>query len=679
METNILFLLQNLFDYSVLITIQLILILLLRKSVRHYFGSRLSYLLWLLPLIWLPFYLIDWNAISLYWTTTTGSVTGSFLSAEQADNGIYNSLVVLSNFIQMDLNLPDYVLATEKVWLQNFWLALVPVWMTGTLFFSMKYIAQIRKFSQHIRLFGENFNQDALKLKDIYSLFGSRKVQVYKINGINTPSLFGIIRPALLLPHNFFRDYDENRRKLILTHEAMHFARKDNLWNFLAAMLNIIFWFNPFVYLAHHYYRLDQELSCDALTLGKCNDTQVKIYAQAILDSMQTITFPHKPALTGWGSFQDIKERVTMLSFQRDKKDKPFSSALLLLIMLLSGGFLSACYSTNESGSSQATQSTTSSQLLSRPVYELLKEITEHRSAGNDDLAMMRLGELRAMYDAGQLSKVETLRMWQFYANFAAQEDNFEGAIEYQELILAMDDAITPDVRANTLMLLGQLKFSVKDYPGAIENYLEYQESVDDPDIRVYLRIGIAYYSNQQAAASLPYFLEYMELANSQNINIEENIYQLLRSAYMLTNDLESARDLTEEMLQHFNDSELAGSGSDNLEFLKNVENSIAIRNASLDFPEENMRALQVLISVSPVYPQSALADEIEGWAMVMMTVNELGEVENPVIIASEPVGIFEESALEAIQKFRFEPRTSNGQAAALDGMRYLFRFSIDE
>lgn len=60
------------------------------------------------------------------------------------------------------------------------------------------------------------------------------------------------------------------------------------------------------------------------------------------------------------------------------------------------------------------------------------------------------------------------------------------------------------------------------------------------------------------------------------------------------------------------------------------------------------------LIAVDPKYPPSAASDGLEGFVEVSYTVTALGRVENPVVTAAEPPGVFEQTALAAISRWRY-------------------------
>ena len=76
---------------------------------------------------------------------------------------------------------------------------------------------------------------------------------------------------------------------------------------------------------------------------------------------------------------------------------------------------------------------------------------------------------------------------------------------------------------------------------------------------------------------------------------------------------------------------------------------------------------------ITPPYPDIALELEIEGYVVVKFTVTETGAVEDVVIDESEPSGVFNDEAILAAQRLRFEPRIVAGEAVRVEDV--LFRF----
>jgi protein TonB len=64
-----------------------------------------------------------------------------------------------------------------------------------------------------------------------------------------------------------------------------------------------------------------------------------------------------------------------------------------------------------------------------------------------------------------------------------------------------------------------------------------------------------------------------------------------------------------------------------------------------------------------PVYPEDAVDREIEGWVELDYVVDKRGNVRDVVAIAAEPRGRFERAATAAVEQYRYEPFTRDGQA----------------
>ncbi len=73
---------------------------------------------------------------------------------------------------------------------------------------------------------------------------------------------------------------------------------------------------------------------------------------------------------------------------------------------------------------------------------------------------------------------------------------------------------------------------------------------------------------------------------------------------------------------------------------------------------EEPPRLIQM---VTPIYPDSARVNGIEGQVMLQIVVDEQGFVTEAEVISSKPAGLFEEAAVSAVLQWVFEPARSGG------------------
>jgi len=77
---------------------------------------------------------------------------------------------------------------------------------------------------------------------------------------------------------------------------------------------------------------------------------------------------------------------------------------------------------------------------------------------------------------------------------------------------------------------------------------------------------------------------------------------------------------------------------------------------------------------VRPEYPEEARAKEIEGKVAILALVDTLGAIARVQVMGSDPAGLLEQAAVEAVWKGRFKPYREGGEAQSVYAM---FRFSF--
>ena len=84
-----------------------------------------------------------------------------------------------------------------------------------------------------------------------------------------------------------------------------------------------------------------------------------------------------------------------------------------------------------------------------------------------------------------------------------------------------------------------------------------------------------------------------------------------------------------------------------------------------------------LLAASSPIYPSSAEKNNIEGHIVVAMNVDSDGRVDDVWVIEASPVGYFEDYALRAAKKFKYQPRIKNGEKVVASNLQYRWDFSL--
>jgi len=92
------------------------------------------------------------------------------------------------------------------------------------------------------------------------------------------------------------------------------------------------------------------------------------------------------------------------------------------------------------------------------------------------------------------------------------------------------------------------------------------------------------------------------------------------------------------------------------------AEQAEAERLAAAKPSPVSITAVRRIHYVAPKYPRAAQRRDISGWVDLSFTVTTLGEVANVEISATEPEMIFDAAATRAVEQWRFEPATEDGQ-----------------
>jgi len=74
------------------------------------------------------------------------------------------------------------------------------------------------------------------------------------------------------------------------------------------------------------------------------------------------------------------------------------------------------------------------------------------------------------------------------------------------------------------------------------------------------------------------------------------------------------------------------------------------------------------LVRISPNYPRNAQRERIEGFVIFELTINPDGTVKSARAIKSQPRGVFEAAAQQAIMKWKFRPKIVDGQGVESKG-----------
>ena len=147
------------------------------------------------------------------------------------------------------------------------------------------------------------------------------RTRIYISSTVKSPCLAGLV-PAVYLTEDVLQT---NSTELILRHELTHLRHLDFLWSLCRTAAVILYWWNPFIWLAAILSKRDAELACDEAVAAGLSDAQRLVYARAILAQA-----PRKAAALSLAG-PPVRERILFLT----KKQRTSVLCVILALLLI--------------------------------------------------------------------------------------------------------------------------------------------------------------------------------------------------------------------------------------------------------------------------------------------------------------------------------------------------------
>jgi bla regulator protein BlaR1 len=179
------------------------------------------------------------------------------------------------------------------------------------------------------------------RCKQAAGIKGNIRIVVQNI--VQTPSLFGVLKPAILLTPEIIERTDKEL-KFILLHELAHYSRKDLAANYVLLILQTIHWFNPVIWFCFRTVRRDMEAAADEKALSLLEETEHQEYGKALLATVESFVVPKfAPRLIGMiDDKRNIEYRIKMIKLAGlfKKKSRIVMAAGIACVLILGSALL---------------------------------------------------------------------------------------------------------------------------------------------------------------------------------------------------------------------------------------------------------------------------------------------------------------------------------------------------
>ncbi|MBI1323037.1 hypothetical protein GC170_07600 [bacterium] len=170
---------------------------------------------------------------------------------------------------------------------------------------------------------------DILLVTDLANDMGlSRVPEIIATSAVATPAVIGLFRPRLLVPDEFFRNFDEGLCRWAIAHELAHVRRAD-LWTLaFERAVGIVFFFCPALWISQRLTRHFRELACDdaaqeasALTGGECAESFLRLIVWSSRRSAGI--WPITPTLSLTHRYPAIRRRIMNMTDTNESRRTP--------------------------------------------------------------------------------------------------------------------------------------------------------------------------------------------------------------------------------------------------------------------------------------------------------------------------------------------------------------------
>ena len=330
--------LSNFILMSIGVSVIILIVLFMKKSLNHHISPYWQYnidlilaailLIPILPSKFLRFSnLTEWLT---HRSTATATISEGMVVQNQAR----------STFDGYDW-MQDFSVSVTRFMPERYLLIFTIVWLAGAMAFGVVlYLCshKLRLVRESVKLSAkEQLNQLFLKAKSELNI--KRKVSLGTSVLVKSPMTIGVFKPLIILPFDITKHFDERDMHHIFLHELVHCKRRDSLINNLLCLLQVIYWFNPLMYITFRKIREDREIACDFSVLNCLPAKSNILYGETVIGFAQRLSRRKTFSLSmelGSTKRQLTKRIEKIAVFKSETKFQRIKSAVIFtLIMVL--------------------------------------------------------------------------------------------------------------------------------------------------------------------------------------------------------------------------------------------------------------------------------------------------------------------------------------------------------
>ncbi|WP_010283771.1 BlaR1 family beta-lactam sensor/signal transducer [Bacillus timonensis] len=322
----------QLFTSFIVSSITVIAILLIRRLFSKQLSAKWQYNLWFLLLLALTLPFIPKQLIHFKNHFHFFNMNGINRVDNPTINTLEESTLTNGNWMQ------DFTVSVNSLNLNFLNVVFIGIWITGMVVMAALFLHawfKLKKMKQTIT---------SLNNKDILHVFEkckqhlniSKPVIVGESPLVKSPMTFGLLKTYVVLPTHLEKSMTLRDINYIFMHELNHYKSKDTAMNYLIIIYQILYWYNPLVWIAFKKMRMDREIACDIAVLKSIDKSFHRDYGNAIINFVGLAPHSKEIALANQfnGSKEQVKKRIEKIaSYTMESKWLKLRSIIIFSIV----------------------------------------------------------------------------------------------------------------------------------------------------------------------------------------------------------------------------------------------------------------------------------------------------------------------------------------------------------
>lgn len=219
----------------------------------------------------------------------------------------------------------------------SIWTGFCLVWISGILILTVQFIRQHILLWNYVRRAGEILTKDepyASLLAELCTEKQRKRIQIIKMDGLESPMLIGLWNPQILLPEN--ADPYSQETLYALRHEICHYAHHDLWLKSAVNMIVIAYWWNPFSHMLNRQVdallemRIDNSMTSKGAEVTESYIGSLLYYAQK---NDGRIKAARQAAILFSGRRSTLNYRIHMMRRKKDNVNHLVNTAIFVMII----------------------------------------------------------------------------------------------------------------------------------------------------------------------------------------------------------------------------------------------------------------------------------------------------------------------------------------------------------